>query len=80
MKVSDLQQIRYRVVPYLESNLYREHYISFIFKNNIKLYFYLTYFGIMKGITIGDKKFCSDSNAVVEGIIFTRGTIGKIIL
>ena len=26
----------------------------------------------MKGIDIGDKKFWSDNNAVVEGIIFTR--------
>lgn len=72
LKVSDLQQIRYRVGPYLESNLDKEYYISFIFKNNIKLYFYLTNFGILKGIDIGDKKFRSDSNAVVEGIIFTR--------
>ena len=72
MKVSDLQQIRYRVGPYLESNLDREYYVSFIFKNNIKLYFYLTDFGVLKGIVIVDKKFCSDSNEVVDGIIFTR--------
>ena len=72
MKVSDLQQIRYRVEPYLESNLDREYYVSFIFKNNIKLYFYLTDFGVLKGIVIVDKKFCSDSNEVVESIIFTR--------
>lgn len=62
MKVSDLQQIRYRVGPYLESNLDRKYYVSFIFKNNIKLYFYLTDFGVLKGIVIVDKKFCSDSN------------------
>lgn len=72
LKVSDLQQIRYRVGPYLESNLDREYYVSFIFKNNIKLYFYLTDFGVLKGIVIVDKKFCSDSNEVVDGIIFTR--------
>lgn len=39
LKVSDLQQIRYRVGPYLESNLDKEYYISFIFKNNIKIFF-----------------------------------------
>ena len=70
LKVSDLKQIRYRVGPYLEENSDKEYYISFVFNNDLTLYFYITDCGFLKGIVIGDKKFCSDSDIIVEGIIF----------
>jgi hypothetical protein len=70
LKVSDLKQIRYRVGPYLEENSDKEYYISFVFNNDLTLYFYITDCGFLKGIVIGEKKFCSDSDIIVEGIIF----------
>lgn len=42
LKVSDLKQIRYRVGPYLEENSDKEYYISFVFNNDLTLYFYIT--------------------------------------
>lgn len=67
-KVSDLQQIRYRVNAYLDKCDETDFYVSFIFNNNRTLYFYLKEFDM--GITIGD--YHSYSDAVTRGIIFNK--------